>query len=384
MMVKSLEFATRMNIDDLLRLAMERRASDLHLKVGNYPHLRIDGDLVPLTDQPRVSAEDMLNMSFSMMSARQKQKFKETTEIDMAYGVAGLGRFRVNVFQQRGNVGLVLRVIPTKIRALDELFLPKVVEQICDMPRGLVLVTGITGSGKSTTLAAMIDRINSTRAEHIITIEDPIEFLHRDKKGYVNQREVEVDTPNFSQALRASLRQDPDVILVGEMRDLETIGTALHAAETGHMVFSTLHTLDAVESINRIIAIFPPPEQKQIRMQLAAVLRAIVSQRLVRRSDAEGRVPAVEVMVMTAYIRECILVPEKTRAIRDAISSGTSQYGMQTFDQSLWDLFQAGLVNYETALESASNADEFKLRMQGIASTADISRQSMQAAGFGR
>jgi twitching motility protein PilT len=364
-----------MNIDDLLRIAMERRASDLHLKVGNYPHLRIDGELIPLTDQPRVSAEDMLNMAFSMMSARQKQKFKETTEIDMAYGVAGLGRFRVNVFQQRGNVGLVLRVIPTKIRALDELFLPKVVEQICDMPRGLVLVTGVTGSGKSTTLAAMVDRINSTRAEHIITIEDPIEFLHRDKKGYVNQREVEVDTPTFSAALRASLRQDPDVILVGEMRDLETIATALHAAETGHMVFS---------SINRIIAIFPPPEQKQIRLQLAAVLRAIVSQRLVRRSDAEGRVPAVEVMVSTAYIRECILVPEKTRAVRDAISSGTSQYGMQTFDQSLWDLFQAGLVNYETALENASNADEFKLRMQGIASTSDLSRQSMQSAGFGR
>ena len=194
-----------MNIDDLLRIAMERRASDLHLKVGNYPHLRIDGDLVPLTDQARVSAEDMLNMAFSMMSARQKQKFKETTEIDMAYGVAGLGRFRVNVFQQRGNVGLVLRVIPTKIRALDELFLPKVVEQICDMPRGLVLVTGVTGSGKSTTLAAMVDRINSTRAEHIITIEDPIEFLHRDKKGYVNQREIEVDTPSFGAALRASL-----------------------------------------------------------------------------------------------------------------------------------------------------------------------------------
>jgi len=371
-----------MNIDDLLRIAMERRASDLHLKVGNYPHLRIDGDLFPLTDQPRVSAEDMLNMAFSMMSARQKQKFKETTEIDMAYGVAGLGRFRVNVFQQRGNVGLVLRVIPTKIRALDELFLPKVVEQICDMPRGLVLVTGVTGSGKSTTLAAMVDRINSTRAEHIITIEDPIEFLHRDKKGYVNQREVEVDTPSFSAALRASLRQDPDVILVGEMRDLETIGTALHAAETGHMVFSTLHTLDAVESINRIIAIFPPPEQKQIRLQLAAVLRAIVSQRLVRRSDADGRVPAVEVMITTAYIRECILVPEKTRAIRDAISAGTSQYGMQTFDQSLWDLFQAGLASYDTALENASNADEFKLRMQGISSTADLSRQAMQSAGY--
>ena len=372
-----------MNIDDLLRIATERRASDLHLKVGNYPHLRIDGELAPLTDQPRISAEDMLNMAFSMMSARQKQKFKETTEIDMAYGVAGLGRFRVNIFQYRGNVGLVLRVIPTKIRALDELFLPKVVEQICDMPRGLVLVTGVTGSGKSTTLAAMVDRWNSSRAEHIVTIEDPIEFLHRDKKGYVNQREVGVDTPGFGSALRASLRQDPDVILVGEMRDLETIQTALHAAETGHMVFSTLHTLDAVETVNRVISIFPPPEQKQIRMQLAAVLRAIVSQRLVRRCDSDGRVPAVEVMINTAFIRECVLVPEKTRSIRDAIAAGTSQYGMQTFDQSLWDLFQAGLVNYETALENASNADDFKLRMQGIASTADISRQSMQTAGFG-
>ena len=372
-----------MHIDDLLRIAMERRASDLHLKVGNYPHLRVDGDLVPLTDQPRVTAEDMLTMAFSMMSARQKQKFKETSEIDMAYGVAGLGRFRVNVFQQRGNVGLVLRVIPTKIRALDELYLPRVIEQICEMPRGLVLVTGVTGSGKSTTLAAMIDRVNSTRAEHIITIEDPIEFLHRDKKGYVNQREVEVDTPNFSAALRASLRQDPDVILVGEMRDMETIGTALHAAETGHMVFSTLHTLDAVETINRIIAVFPPPEQKQIRLQLAAVLRAVISQRLVKRCDDIGRVPAVEVMINTAYIRECILVPEKTRAVRDAISAGTSQYGMQTFDQSLWDLFQAGLINYETALENASNADDFKLRMQGISSTSDVSKNAMQASGFG-
>src|SRR6184192_4591565 len=247
----------------------------------------------------------MLSMAFSMMSSRQKQKFKENTEIDMAYGVAGLGRFRVNVFQQRGNVGLVLRVIPTKIRALDELFLPKVVEQICEEGRGLVLVTGVTGSGKSTTLAAMIDRINSMRPEHIITIEDPIEFLHRDKKGFVNQREVEVDTPSFASALRASLRQDPDVILVGEMRDLETIATALHAAETGHLVFSTLHTLDAVETINRIISVFPPPEQKQIRLQMAAVLKAVISQRLVKRCDGEGRVPAVEIMINTAFIREC-------------------------------------------------------------------------------
>ena len=259
-----------MGIDDLLRIAVERKASDLHLKVGNYPHVRIDGELVPLTDQPRITGEDMLNMAFSMMSNRQKQKFKECAEIDLAYGAAGLGRFRVNVFQQRGNVGIVLRVIPTKIRALEELFLPAVTERICEEARGLVLVTGVTGSGKSTTLAAMIDRINSSRPEHIITIEDPIEFLHRDKKGFVNQREVEVDTPTFGSALRACLRQDPDVILVGEMRDLETISTALHAAETGHMVFSTLHTLDAVETVNRIISVFPPPEQKQIRLQLAA------------------------------------------------------------------------------------------------------------------
>lgn len=371
-----------MHIDDLLRIAMERKSSDLHLKVGNYPHVRVDGELVPLTDQPRISAEEMLNMAFSMMSNRQKQKFKESAELDMAYGVAGLGRFRVNVFQQRGNVGLVLRVIPTKIRALEELYLPKVIEHICDEQRGMVLVTGVTGSGKSTTLAAMLDRINSGRPEHIITIEDPIEFLHRDKKGFVNQREVEVDTPSFASALRASLRQDPDVILVGEMRDLETISTALHAAETGHLVFSTLHTLDAVETINRIIAVFPPPEQKQIRMQLAATLRAVISQRLVKRADGTGRVPAVEVLISTAFVRECIMTPEKTRLIRESIALGTSQYGMQTFDQSLYDLFQQGLITYETALENASNPDDFKLKIQGIASTADAAREQMEQVGF--
>jgi twitching motility protein PilT len=371
-----------MHIDDLLRIAMERKASDLHLKVGNYPHVRVDGELVPLTDQPRVSAEDMLNMAFSMMSNRQKQKFKESAELDMAYGVAGLGRFRVNVFQQRGNVGLVLRVIPTKIRALEELYLPKVIEHICEEQRGLVLVTGVTGSGKSTTLAAMLDRINSGRPEHIITIEDPIEFLHRDKKGFVNQREVEVDTPSFASALRASLRQDPDVILVGEMRDLETISTALHAAETGHLVFSTLHTLDAVETINRIIAVFPPPEQKQVRMQLGATLRSVVSQRLVRRADGAGRVPACEILISSAFVRECIMVPEKTRLIREAIAAGTSQYGMQTFDQSLYDLYSQGLVSYETALENASNPDDFKLKVQGIHSTADAAREQMEQTGF--
>jgi twitching motility protein PilT len=275
---------------------------------------------------------------------------------------------------------MVLRVVPTKIRSFEELNLPRVIYKICEERRGMVLVTGTTGSGKSTTLASMIDRINATRSDHIITVEDPIEYLHRDKKGIVNQREIEVDTHNFSVALRAALRQDPDVILVGEMRDLETIGTALLAAETGHLVFSTLHTLDAVETIQRIIAVFPPPEQKQIRLQLAATIKAVVSQRLVRKSDDIGRVPAVEVLVATAFVRDCIINPDKTRLIREAISAGTSQYGMQTFDQSLYDLNKGGLITYEEALNNASNPDDFKLRVQGIRSTADTAREEMQQA----
>jgi twitching motility protein PilT len=368
------------NIDDLLRRAVETRASDLHLKVGNHPYTRVDGLLNALNDVPRVTPEEMLSMAFSMMTNRQKQKFKETAELDMAYGVAGLGRFRVNVFQQRGNVGMVLRVIPTKIRTIEELELPRILSQICEEQRGLVLCTGTTGSGKSTTLAAMIDRINSLRAEHIITIEDPIEYLHRDKKGFINQREVEVDTSSFSTALRAGLRQDPDVILVGEMRDLETISTALLAAETGHLVFSTLHTLDATETIQRIIAVFPPPEQKQIRLQLAGTLKAVISQRLVRKADGEGRVPAVEVMISTGYIRDCIINPDKTRMIREAIAAGTSQYGMQTFDQSLFDLYTRNLITLEEALGRASNPDDFRLRVQGIRSSADSAREDMERA----
>jgi twitching motility protein PilT len=367
-------------IDDLLRRAVDKRASDLHLKVGNHPYLRVDGVLLALNDIPRITPEEMLSMAFSMMTNRQKQKFKETAELDMAYGVAGLGRFRVNVFQQRGNVGMVLRVIPTKIRTIEELELPRILSQICEETRGLVLTTGTTGSGKSTTLAAMVDRINSLRAEHVITIEDPIEYLHRDKKGFINQREVEVDTSSFSTALRAALRQDPDVVLVGEMRDLETISTALLAAETGHLVFSTLHTLDATETIQRIIAVFPPPEQKQIRLQLASTLKAVISQRLVRRGDGQGRVPAVEVMIATNYIRDCIINPDKTRLIREAIAAGTSQYGMQTFDQSLFDLFSRNLITLEEALLRASNPDDFRLRVQGIRSSSDSAREEMERA----
>jgi twitching motility protein PilT len=366
-----------MHINDLLKLATEQGASDLHLKVGSHPVIRVNGRLHPMIDQKRLMQEDTIAMAFSIMSARQKQKFKDHFEIDMAYSVPGLGRFRCNVFQQRGTVGMVLRVIPVKILTLRELNLPAVLEQIAQERRGLILVTGTTGSGKSTSLAGVIDFVNAHRTEHVMTIEDPIEFLHKDKKSLVNQREIEVDTKSFSYALRSALRQDPDVILVGEMRDHETIETALNAAETGHLVLSTLHTVDATETINRIISIFPPHQQKQVRLQLGAVLKAIVSMRLVPRKDGNGRVPAVEVLRSTPYIRDCVENKEKTKLIQAAIAQGTSQYGMQTFDQSLYTLFQTDLISYEEALRQASNPDEFKLKVAGIQSTADMAQAEM-------
>ncbi|HYK43341.1 MAG TPA: PilT/PilU family type 4a pilus ATPase [Thermoanaerobaculia bacterium] len=367
-----------MHINDLLKVAVERKASDLHLKVSAFPVLRIDGVLTPMTDVRRLMQEDTIAMAFSIMSARQKEKFKNDFEIDIAYSVPNLGRFRCNIFQQRGTVGLVLRVIPARILSIRELLLPPVIEKICNEQRGLILCTGTTGSGKSTSLAAMIDHINSNRNEHVMTIEDPIEFLHRDKKSIVNQREVEVDTKGFGMALRSALRQDPDVILVGEMRDYETIETALTAAETGHLVFSTLHTLDATETINRIIAVFPPHQQKQIRLQLGAVLKAVISLRLMPRADGLGRVPAAEVLVRTAYVRECIENKEKTKLIKDAIQAGTSQYGMQTFDQSLYQLYKSGLITLEEALKRATNPNEFKLKIQGIQSTSDLAAEEME------
>jgi twitching motility protein PilT len=367
------------HINDLLKIAAERRASDLHIKVGSHPVIRVDGELVPLVELKRLMQEDTIAMAFSIMSSRQKEKFKNNYEIDIAYSVPGLGRFRCNIFQQRGTVGMVLRVIPVKILSIRELMLPVILEKICEERRGLILCTGTTGSGKSTTLAAMIDYINAHRTEHIMTVEDPIEFLHRDKKSIVNQREIEVDTKSFSQALRSALRQDPDVILVGEMRDYETIETALTAAETGHLVLSTLHTMDATETINRIISVFPPHQQKQIRLQLAAVLKAVVSLRLLPRADGLGRVPAAEVLISTAYIRDCIENKEKTKLIKDAISAGTSQYGMQTFDQSLFVLYKNGLITLDEALRRASNPDEFRLKLSGIQSTSDMSREEMES-----
>ena len=369
-----------MNVNDLLKIAVERKASDLHLKVGSHPVIRVDGDLIPLGELKRLMQEDTIAMAFSMMNARQKQRFKEELELDVAYSVPGLGRFRCNVFQQRGAVGLVLRVIPARIQSIRELMLPPVLERICEERRGMILCTGTTGSGKSTSLAAMIDYINSSRTEHIITVEDPIEFLHRDKKSIVNQREIDVDTHSFAGALRAALRQDPDVILVGEMRDYETIETALLAAETGHLVFSTLHTLDATETVNRIISVFPPHHQKQIRIQLSQVLKSVISLRLVPRADGMGRVPGAEVLISTAYIRECIENKEKTKYIREQISLGTSQYGMQTFDQSLFQLYKSGLITLDEALKRATNPDEFRLKIQGVQFTADISREEMESS----
>ncbi len=367
-----------MQINELLKEAYTRNASDLHIKVGSPPILRVDGELIPLEGLKRISQEDAIKIASTVMSPSQRELFKRKLDIDLAYSVPGLGRFRCNVFIQRGTIGIVFRVIPMKVPTIDELNLPQVLKKIALEPRGLILVTGTTGSGKSTTLAAMIDHINANKTYNIITIEDPIEYLHRDKKSIINQREVGSDTESFSKALRAALRQDPDVILVGEMRDFETIQTALIAAETGHLVLSTLHTTDTTETINRIIAVFPPYQHKQVRIQLASVLKGVISMRLVPRADGNGRVPAVEVMVATETIKDCILDPDKTKLISDVIAKGKVHYGMQTFDQSLYDLYKSGLITYEEALRRATNPDDFALKVKGIQSTSDLTYEEIE------
>ena len=373
-----------MHVNDLLKVAVDKGASDLHLKVGSYPMVRVHGRLTRVTEEKRLDHEDLVEMAASIMSATQRQRFKDAQEIDLAYSVPGLGRFRCNVFQQRGTIGMVLRVIPFKVKSIDELGLPPVLKRIAEEERGLVLVTGTTGSGKSTTLAGMIDHINNTRSSHVITIEDPIEYLHKDNEAIITQREIGVDTRSFAYAQRSALRQDPDVVLVGEMRDMETIETALHAAETGHLVFSTLHTLDATETINRIISVFPPHQQKQVRLQLAVVLKAAVAMRLIPRADGNGRAPALEVLVATPFIKDCIIDKEKTHLIQGAIAQGTSQYGMQTIDQSIFNLYSQDIITYDEALRSASNVDEFKLRVQGISTTSDQARDQMAGTLFSK
>lgn len=357
------------DINALLKKAKEMGASDLHVKVGSPPVVRIHGVLSLMPAENKLTSQDTMSIVFSVLTEAQKEDFKKRGDIDIAYSVSGLGRFRCNCFMQRGSMGAVFRVIPTKTLEIEELHLPPVLKKIAEEPRGLILVTGTAGSGKTTTQAAMIDYINSNRTCHIITIEDPIEFLHRDKKSIVNQREIGSDAQSFSKALRAALRQDPDVILVGEMRDFETIQTALTAAETGHLVLSTLHTVDAAETINRVISIFPPHQHKQVRLQLTSVLKAVISMRLLPRADVLGRVPAVEVLIGTETIKACIEDPEKTRLIPDVIAQGFSQYGMQTFDQSLFSLYKEGLITYEDALHMATKPDDFALRVKGIQST---------------
>jgi twitching motility protein PilT len=320
-----------------------------------------------------MSADAIRDMAYTMMNEKQRKHFDDFFEVDLSYGIPGLSRFRVSAYSQRGSVAMVFRIIAFGVPAFSSLNLPPILEKLSMEERGLILVTGTTGCGKSTTLAAMIDYINENRTCNIITVEDPVEYLHKDKKSIISQREIGFDTLTFANALKGALRQDPDVILVGEMRDLETIETALTAAETGHLVMSTLHTLDAAETVNRIISVFPPYHQRQVRMQLSNVIKGVISQRLVVRADGKGRVPAVEIMIGTARVRECIDDKEKTKQIPDAIAQGVTAYGMQSFDQSLMQLYTRKLITYEEAMRQSTNPDDFALKISGISSTSDLS-----------
>jgi len=349
------------DVDDALRRVIETRGSDLHLKVPAPPIIRTQGKLLPIPGADSLRPEDTERIFRQMLTTERKvEEFESDNEVDFSYGVAGLARFRVNAFRQRGSISLVCRAIPFEIRSADDLLLPQVVSDLADEERGIILLTGTTGSGKSTTLAAMIDRINTSAAKHIVTIEDPVEFLHRDKLSIINQREVGEDTGSFSRALRRVLRQDPDVILIGEMRDEETVRTALSAAETGHLVMSTVHTVDAAETVNRIIDFFPSQEQKQARSMLAGTLKGVISQRLVPTPDGSGRVATCEVLRMTGRVKDMIMDPEQTGKLNEVIAEG-AYYGMQTFDQALLGHVQKGLVSMEDAMKAASSPHDFKL-----------------------
>ncbi len=355
-------------LQELLRGMVEKRASDLHLRTGTVPIYRIDGNLYPISDA-RILPQTALNLLSQMLTPNQMRGFEMNSDVDFSYAFQGVGRFRGNAFRQRGSIAIVLRQIPTTIPNFTELHLPKVMPKFCQLSRGLVLVCGVTGSGKSTTLAAMIDSINTDRAEHIVTVEDPIEFLYKDKKSILSQRELGSDTPNFAEALRHVLRQDPDVILLGEMRDLETTSTAITAAQTGHLVLSTLHTTDAVQTINRIIDLYPPHQQTQVRYQLSDVLKGVICQRLIPRASGTGRVPAVEVLVVTALVRKAI-AENQMHDVQEAIRQG-QYYGMESFHQSLLKLYREGLIKLEDALEAASNPEELMMAVRGITTGSD-------------
>ena len=361
-----------MELQELLAECATRKASDLHLKAGSRPILRIHGHLEVQDDLEPINHDFVRRTAMTLLGEHRFGMLMEGKEMDVGYLLPGLGRFRVNMFLSQGEVRGVFRHVPQRIPAFQELHMPKVLDRLCMERRGLILVTGITGSGKSTTLAAVVDFVNKNRNDHILTIEDPIEFVHEDNKCVISQREIGQDSVSFATALRAALREDPDIILVGEMRDAETMEVALHAAETGHLVLSTLHTLNATETINRIISTFPPHQEDQIRDQLASVMQGIVSQRLVVRADGKGRVPAVEVMVGTGLIRDSIRSAEKTTNIPTVIAAGQAQYGMQTFDQSLLQLHREELITYETARDAATNPDDFDLKVKGILSTGEM------------
>jgi twitching motility protein PilT len=361
-------------LDRVLTAARQIGASDVHLKAGLPPIFRIKGDLRTVRDVPALTRDAIAEFAVHMMNDRQRAEFEQHLDIDLAYGTPDGVRYRVNLFQQRGAVGMVLRVIPPEVPGFDRLNLPRAVLELASSARGIVLVTGATGSGKSTTLAAMIDHLNTQQALHIVTVEDPIEYTFRDKRSVVNQRELGFDTMSFARALRAALRQDPDVILVGEMRDHETAAIAITAAETGHLVLSTLHTVDATETVNRIISMFPTHQQHQARLSLASVLRGVISQRLLPRADGKGMVPALEIMINTERIREMIEEPTRTREIKGAIQDGLHPYGMMTFDQSLAALVKDRLVTYDEAVMHSTSPSDFALLFRGVSGSAHQSR----------
>jgi twitching motility protein PilT len=358
-------------LDKVLTAARQLGASDVHLKAGLPPIFRIKGDLRTVRDVPPLTREAIAQFAVHMMNDRQREEFETNLDIDLAYGTPDGVRYRVNMFQQRGSVGMVMRLIPPEVPPFQNLNLPQAVLDLTSHHRGVVLVTGATGSGKSTTLAAMIDYINTQHAYHIVTVEDPIEYTFRDKRSVLNQREIGFDTMSFARALRAALRQDPDVILVGEIRDFETAQIAMTAAETGHLVLSTLHTVDATETINRIISMFPTHQQQQARLTIAAVLRGVISQRLLPRADGKGMVPALELMVNTERIREMIEDPTRTREIKQAITEGLHPYGMSSFDQSLAELVKKRLVTYEEAVMHSSSPSDFALLFRGVSNSAE-------------
>jgi twitching motility protein PilT len=359
-----------MTLKQMLVEMLNRRASDLHIRVGIRPHLRVNGNLEQISTTP-VTIDEMDQVLNQILNEKQLERFQRKNEMDLALSVAKLGRFRINLFRQRGTTGIAIRHVNTQVPSFEDLNLPPIIKKLSREKHGLIIITGTTGSGKSTTMAAIIEEINASDPVSILTVEDPIEYIYRDKKAIISQREVGGDTESFASALRHAFRQDPDAIMIGEVRDLETMSIALTAADTGHLVLTTLHTLNVIETISRIISFFPPHQHQQIRLLLAGTVRAVVCQRLLTRYDMPGLVPALEIMVTTAAIRECIINPEKVNDIGELMEQGRVQYGMQTFDQAIMKLHKQGLISFEEAIAHASNPDDFDLRLKGIQGAAD-------------